>query len=145
MLREQLVGTWKLVSYTERDHPSGPARYPHGPDAIGLIIYTADGYMSAQIMTQHRPLYDRPTPNGGTTEQAATGYLAYSGPYTVDEATGDVQHDVTVSLLPNWLNQPQLRHSHLQADRLTLTAESPQPDGTTLLSTLKWVRAATGE
>ena len=41
-----------------------------------------------------------------------------------------------MSLLPNWIDQPQLRHSHLDGDRLTLTAHTPQPDGAALLSTL---------
>ncbi|KZS58429.1 lipocalin-like domain-containing protein [Mycobacterium ostraviense] len=48
----------------------------------GLIIYTPDGYMSAQIQSSGRPDYDRPVASGGTTEQAAAaapGYLAYSG------------------------------------------------------------------
>ena len=79
MLRDALVGTWTLVSYTERSLPDGPVTYPHGPDALGLIMYTPDGHMSAQIMTHSRPPYDRPVASGGTAEEsaaAATGYLA---------------------------------------------------------------------
>ena len=54
-LRDKLVGAWELVSYVERDSPDGPARYPHGEDAQGLIMYTPDGYMSAQIQSSGRP------------------------------------------------------------------------------------------
>jgi hypothetical protein len=95
MLRDTLVGAWTLVCYTERSLPDGPVTYPHGPDALGLILYTPDGYMSVQIMTRGRPSCDRPVTDGGTLEQsapAATGYLAYSGPYSVDGSTGDVHH-----------------------------------------------------
>jgi hypothetical protein len=63
-----------------------------GPDALGLIMYTTDGYMSAQLMRRDRPAFDRPESDGGTPEQsaaAAAGYLAYSGPFEVDESTGD--------------------------------------------------------
>ncbi len=144
MLRETLVGAWELQSYTEQDLPDGPVRYPHGKDALGLIMYTPDGYMSAQIMTRARPNYDRPVAAGGTTEQAAaaaSGYLAYSGSYWVEESSGEVHHEVTVSLLPNWVGQTQLRHSHSTEDHLTLSAETNFPDGTTTLSTLNWTRA----
>jgi hypothetical protein len=40
------------------------------------------------------PKYDQPLASGGTTEQAAAaalGYLGYSGTYSVDESTGEIQ------------------------------------------------------
>jgi hypothetical protein len=144
MLRDALVGTWTLVSYTERFLAEGPVTYPHGPDALGLIMHTPDGYMSAQIMTRSRPCYDRPAASAGTAEEsaaAATGYLAYSGPYSVDVSTGDIHHHVMVSLLPNWLGGTQIRHSQLDSEQLTLSAKTPLPNGTTMTSTLVWARA----
>jgi hypothetical protein len=104
MLRDDILGTWELVSYIAEDDHGGPITHPLGPDASGLIMYTCDGYMSAQIMRPDRPAFDRPESDGDTLEQAAaaaTGYLAYSGPFEVDESTGVVHHEVRVSLLPN--------------------------------------------
>jgi hypothetical protein len=49
-------------------------------------------------------------------------------------------HEVTVSLLPNWLNGTQLRHSKLDGDHLTLSAITEAPDGTQTISTLLWKR-----
>jgi hypothetical protein len=144
MLRDALVGTWTLVSYTERSLPNGSVTYPFGPDALGLIMYTPDGYMSAQLMARDRAAYDRPVADGGTAEQsaaAATGYLAYSGPYSVDGSTGDVHHQVMVSLLPNWLDHTQVRHSRLDGEQLTLSAETTLSNGTAMISTLVWARA----
>jgi hypothetical protein len=106
-------------------------------------MYTQDGYMSAQIMTRGRPCYDRPVTDEGSLEQsaaAATGYLAYSGPYSVEGSTGEVHHQVMVSLLPNWLDHKQLRHSRLDGEQLTLSAETTLPNGTTMTSTLVWSR-----
>ena len=140
-----IVGAWELTSYTEREMPDGPLTYPHGPDAVGLIMYTPDGYMSAQIMTRGRPAYDRAAASGGTAAQAAaaaTGYLAYGGPYSIDESTGDIHHQVTVSLLPNWLGHTQIRHSQLRGDQLTLSAETLLPHGATVRSTLLWSKAS---
>jgi hypothetical protein len=144
MLRDDVLGTWELVSYTEGDNHGGPITYPLGPDALGLIMYTGDGYMSAQIMRRDRPAFDRPETDGGTPEQAAaaaTGYLAYSGPFQVDESTGVLHHQPRVSLLPNWLNGTQLRQSKLDEDHLTLSAITAASDGTETVSTLLWKRA----
>jgi hypothetical protein len=144
MLHNDVLGTWELVSYTEGDNHGSPVTYPLGSDALGLIMYTGDGYMSAQIMRTDRPAYDRPETDGGTPEQAeaaAAGYLAYSGPYTVDENTGVLHHHPWVSLLPNWLNLTQLRHSTLDGDHLTLSAITEAPDGAETISTLVWKRA----
>ena len=84
MLREKIVGAWRLVSYVEQDDRGGPVTFPLGRDAVGLIMYTPDGYMSAQLMRSGRHGYDEPDIDGGTVQQAAAaaeGYLAYSGPY----------------------------------------------------------------
>jgi hypothetical protein len=144
MLHDAVLGTWELVSYTAQENHSGPITYPLGPDALGLIMYTGDGYMSAQIMRTDRPAFDRPETEGGTAQQAAAaavGYLAYSGPFTVDENTGVLRHQPKVSLLPNWLNLTQLRHSTLDGDYLTLSAVTEAPDGVETVSTLVWKRA----
>jgi hypothetical protein len=144
MLHDAVLGTWELVSYTAEESDGGPVTYPLGPDALGLIMYTSDGYMSAQIMRPDRPAFDRPETSGGTPQQAAAaaaGYLAYSGPFTVDENTGVLHHQPRVSLLPNWLNLTQLRHSTLDGDHLTLSAITTAPDGVDTISTLVWKRA----
>lgn len=132
------------MSYSQQDDPAGPVSHPFGSDARGLIMYTPDGYMSAQLMVAGRPNYDLPMPDGGTPSQqaaAAAGYLAYSGPYFVDEATGEVRHEPTVCLIPNWLGRTLLRPARLDGDELTLSALTGTPAGTTVRSTMTWARA----
>jgi hypothetical protein len=143
MLREKILGTWRLVSYVEQDDDGGPVTFPLGRDAVGLIMYTTDGYMSAQLMRSVRHDYDQSDIGGGTIQQAAAaaeGYLAYSGPYDVDEAADVVHHRVAVSLLPNWLDTVQIRHGSFKDNKLTLVAEIPL-GGTVIRSTLVWARA----
>src|SRR5260370_33298970 len=53
-LREQLIGAWKLVSYIETPMDGSPTRYPMGEKGQGIIMYTPDGYMSAQLMKPGR-------------------------------------------------------------------------------------------
>ena len=69
------------------------------------------------------------------------GYLAYSGRYFVDEATGDICHEAKLSLVPNYRGQFHLRHSDLDGDTLHLSAELALADGRTVYSSLVWVRA----
>jgi hypothetical protein len=121
--RETLFGAWKLVEYTMEDD-NGEKFYPLGKDAKGFILYTPDGYMSAQIMESGRPIYSSGDLFTGTTEEmakAAHGYLAYSGRYEVDEATHTLVHHMDVSLNPTWLGQDQERYVKLDGDTIVIT------------------------
>jgi hypothetical protein len=53
-LREQLIGAWTLVSYEERPLDGSPSFYPMSEQPVGIIMYTPDGYMSAQLMKPGR-------------------------------------------------------------------------------------------
>ena len=48
MTEHPLVGTWRLVSYEERDEDGG-ITHPLGRDPVGFLTYTADGYMAGQL------------------------------------------------------------------------------------------------
>ena len=88
-LRDRLIGAWRLAEFTVTAE-DGTVTYPMGEDVEGLIIYTPDGYMSAQLMEPGRPAYASGEFTHGTTEEeaaAAAGYLAYSGPFYVNEET----------------------------------------------------------
>ncbi|GAB7066928.1 lipocalin-like domain-containing protein [Mycolicibacterium hodleri] len=141
MRRDDLLGAWHLESYTAES--DGAVDEPLGPRPLGIIMYTADGYMSAQLMRRDRPAYDRAVTGGGTAEQmatAASGYLCYSGPFTVDEAAGVVSHHVEVSLLPNWVGGTQVRHGRLEGDALVLRAEVTSRGGASTAHVLTWRR-----
>jgi hypothetical protein len=57
-LREQLVGAWRLVSCVETDANTGEVYLPMGEVPEGLILYTPDGYMSAQLSAADRKAFD---------------------------------------------------------------------------------------
>jgi Lipocalin-like domain len=87
-LREQLIGAWRLVSYIESPVDGSPKRVPMGEKAQGIIMYTPDGYVSAQLMTPGRRNFASGDWFKGTPEETAeeaSGYIAYSGPFHVDE------------------------------------------------------------
>ena len=62
---------------------------------------------------------------GSTVEgqrAAAHGYIAYSGPFSVDDEMRILTHHVSVCLLPNWIGDTQERLVQLEGDILTLSA-----------------------
>src|ERR1700754_3775990 len=68
-LKESLVGTWRLVSYVEKNVDTGEMRYPMGKAPDGFIIYTADGYMSVQLEARGRQNFATSDMFGGTGEE----------------------------------------------------------------------------
>jgi hypothetical protein len=125
-LRDAVVGAWVLVSFVARDTDTGVERQPLGTDPRGLILYTADGYMSAQL-----------------AKADMSEYVAYGGPFSIDEATSTLHHDVTMSMMPELLAQPQFRHGHVDGELLTLSADSTDAEGVTTHARLVWRRVTT--
>ena len=82
-LREALIGAWQLVACVETDVETGEIFLPMGPHPAGFILYTPDGYMSAQLSSPDRADFASDDMYRGTPEDsvaAGTSYLAYSGP-----------------------------------------------------------------
>lgn len=129
-LREALLGGWELSSCDSVDIDSGAVSHPFGTAPRGLILYTADGYMSAQLAgSSDVAMQDTMSPS----------YIAYGGRFRVEEETATVHHEVSVSMLPELLARPQLRQARVDGDRLTLSASTTN-DGVTTHNTLVWVR-----
>lgn len=143
-IAKRLVGAWKLVSYVEINGETGAKRFPMGDDATGFIIYTHDGYMSAQIQGASRPLFAGGDMFNGTSEEykaAGRTYLAYSGPYHVDEERSIVTHVVDVSMFPNWVDKDQVRQADFPEGRLQLSFDQPRgPNDVPKRNQLTWER-----
>jgi hypothetical protein len=144
-LREQLVGAWTLNSYVERDVETGVESHPFGDHPLGFILYTPDGYMSAQLQRpDRRPFADGDILHATREEYAAAGssYVAYSGRFFVDEKKRSLSHEMAVSFFPNWFGQRQVRLVELKGERLQLSIPEPQRiHGTLKTATLTWQRA----
>jgi hypothetical protein len=144
-LRAQLVGAWKLESYVEKPIDGSEPFHPMGEKPEGIIMYTPDGYMSAQIMRPGRLQFASGDWFRGTDEEIkneALGYIAYSGPYGVDEDKQTLTHSMYVSLFPNWLGQTQPRVVKIEGDMLHLSSAVPiTSGGKKTMSYLSWRRA----
>jgi len=71
----------------------------------------------------------------------ATSYIAYNGPFHVDEEKQHLTHSMFISLFPNWIGQTQPRVVRIEGDQLLLsTASSISSGGKTVNSHLAWRR-----
>ncbi|WAJ46518.1 lipocalin-like domain-containing protein [Mycobacterium sp. Aquia_216] len=142
-LRTNLIGAWTLQSYESTALDGSDVTYPLGVDARGIIMYTQDGYMSAQLMRADRTPFDRDDPHHAHDNElaaAAGGYLSYSGPFSVVD-DGLIAHHVEVSLLPNWIGGIQYRTAHLQDSCLVLGPPEPMMiNGVPRYAKLVWRR-----
>jgi len=145
-LKEQLIGAWKLVSYEERPVDGSPSFYPMSEHPMGIIMYTPDGFMSAQLMHPDRNPFASGDWFDGTDneyKEEASSYIAYSGPFHVDEQNGTLTHSMFVSLFPNWTGQTQPRTVKVEGDYLHLGSASPlMSGGKKVNSFLTWKRAS---
>src|SRR5258708_33420695 len=86
----ELVGTWRLVSATQRLTDGSVRPDPNvGPRGIGYIIYTPTGQVCAVLGNPQRPRWAN---EGQPTDDEAHGIIdnlvSYCGTYSVNEKGG---------------------------------------------------------
>ena len=74
---DALVGAWRLVSW-ENQADDGRVTHPMGTDAIGSLLYTADGRFSVTISRPGRAGFAAGDLLSGTTEEQAWAMGALS-------------------------------------------------------------------
>jgi hypothetical protein len=135
-----LVGGWRLLSWENRA-ADGQITYPMGSDALGALLYTADGRFSVTISRRGRAGFAAGDLLSGTTEEqarAVEGFVAYAGRYSFP---GDrVIHHVELSLFPNWVGSDQERWVELAEHRLILRASPLLLVGQLQVPRLVWER-----
>jgi hypothetical protein len=118
--KEQIVGTWKLMSAEDRSSPDVPwVPYTFGNPPSGYFIYDATGYASIQIMTV--PPQTIATPDSPTPAEALAifnGYIAYYGTYTIDET--NITVEVEGAWDPSQVGTAQPRPYQLVGDTLII-------------------------
>jgi hypothetical protein len=119
-LRRRLVGRWRLLSYTAQSD-GGPAVYPLGASAKGVLDYTRQGQVSVHIMGER--------------------YFAYYGYYTVDEKAATVTHHLELCSERSLAGASNLRHIALEGARLVLSG-SMSLDGKPHAIRVVWERQA---
>jgi hypothetical protein len=132
-MKDQLVGTWIYVSSTgKREDGSDVPR----PSLQGALTYTADGrfhFITARTDAAKYASNDSARPSPDEAIATATGAMAYTGTYTVDENTRTVHANIETATFPNLIGAPNQRRivTAISADELRFT--NPRtPAGVTL-------------
>jgi hypothetical protein len=142
-LADQLVGTWRLVSFEYR-LANGATVEAYGPAPLGLLVYDRHGNMTAQIMSPDRPRFASGDRRSGTLDElhaAVEGYIAYFGTYEVDEAGGFVDHREHGDVFPNAVGTRQRRYFTIDGDRLVLEVPPVVLGGERMTARVVWERA----
>lgn len=147
---EDFAGTWRLLEYSFH-HQDGTVEHPWGGEVAGYLLYTPQGFMSANLSPAHRnwrfrrarlkaevPAADDP----GKIQLARRGvprdYIAYSGRFELKDGT--IIHHVEVSLFPHWVGLPQVRHYEFLGDQLTLKTPLINSRRNRIVAQLRWER-----
>lgn len=119
-IRDQIVGTWRLVS-TEETMKNGATRpFPSfGPHAKGFLMYQRDGYMCAELMNPDLSKWADPT-HATPQEKAAAAdaAFAYCGRYEIDVKQSQIVHLPEVATNPGYVGSRQVRPYRLESGRL---------------------------
>jgi hypothetical protein len=136
--RQELIGAWRLVSI-QIEGPTGPMLDPfYNADSTGLLVYDASGWMSVQIVGQHRPAMAAPAsrPTQEKSQDAALKaavldtYYAYFGTWKYDEAAATVTHYIKSSLIPGETGVSYSQTVTLEGGRLVFTTRREVAGGT---------------
>jgi len=127
--QHRVVGSWKLQA-SERTFRDGHKEYHFGRNPVGRIVYEKSGKMFALAMRPGRPSTLAPGMDlDGASEtdlrNAVTGFTAYIGTYSVDEANQTLIHHVQAHLNPSSVGTDMKRKFHFEGRNLVLTRVSP--------------------
>ena len=119
-----LIGAWRLESWSLVYEDGRADEYPLGKKATGFILYTADGHMSATLARAGR----MPLSSHDAAEKALAydDCFAYAGRYEVRE--GAAFHSIEVATNPALAGITSTRHILLDGTRLTLSGPDFSPD-----------------
>jgi len=113
-----IEGRWKLLEGVDLNADGTVGRYPWGRAPVGSIV-VQDGACYLQIMSSDVPLFP-PGPVSTVEQMSQTLFsnnISYTGPCTIDEATGRVDLKVRAAWRPDYAVD-QTRYFRVEGDTL---------------------------
>lgn len=143
-IKNEIIGSWKLLSYIEVPINGTDSYFPVGKSPKGILIFNPDGYMSVQISSndfQDFESEDRMIASDEEFRHRLHTYIAFSGRYLVDNDEACVIYHIETSLFPNWMGKKQRRKLDFESDVLyQKTTEPIMSNGVLVHAYMTWQR-----
>lgn len=113
----RFVGAWRLA-WLEQSDPDGKLRRI---DCCGMLVYTADGHMSVQVMEHNPP----PQTSAAPQQYSQGGYEASYGTYTIDERSHTFIFHVEGALVRTLIGKDLPRVYEFSGNHLIVKSTAP--------------------
>jgi len=142
-LRDQLLGAWELVSWTQMANGTEEPG-PLGKKVLGMIVYTPDDHMCATAMIPDRHQLSATDFRAAPDEEKARAFesfFGYCGRFEVNETDAFVTHTVAVGSVPNFTGSKQKRFVKISGDEMTLSTPVQKVGEREVIGLIRWKRA----
>ena len=130
-LKEQLIGTWKVVS-VQNVRPDGSVIQLFGPNPRGIAVFDPRGNTVIVLMRSDRPKFAAGNRDLGTPEEyraTVQGTHAYFGTYSVNEAEKTLIFHVESNTFPNQEGVDTIRFISIKGNEFRWTTPAPSVGG----------------
>ena len=139
-LKDQLVGTWTVVSW-EQTNKDGGKQQDFGSNPKGVASFDANGHFFVMFARPDLPKIASPDRTKVSPQEAQAinvGSIAYFGTYTLDEPSKTVSLRIESSTYPNQLGAEAKRViKSITADELKYTNTTPVSGGGSIDTTFR--------
>jgi hypothetical protein len=142
MTVQDLIGGWKLLSWTRKVLASGKEADAFGPRPVGFLNYAPDGRMMVLVVRSDRKVPAEIPPADHEKVSLFESMLAYAGTYALDN--DQVFHNLDVSWNQTWTGLRQARFCKTDGRRLVLTTPNLKDpmDGKDSIHILVWEKVS---
>jgi len=141
-LKEQLIGTWTLVS-VDNMYPDSSRVHPYGENPKGMLIFDERSNYAVQIYKAVRPKIVSGDKNVCTPEESKAliqGSNAHFGKYIVDEAKRTITFKIDHASFPNWEGANQERTYIYSGNMIKYVVTSTTQGGKAVVAEVAWRR-----
>ena len=135
-LKQQIIGTWTLVSVYDVGPDGKKSTDVWGEGVKGSVAYDGSGRFTYMIVSAARPKHTTITP---LTARTPVGpMIGYFGTYSVNETDKSVTLSIERCTFPNWEGTDRKILLTVKGDRMSQTL-APTPGAN--VPNIEWVRA----